>query len=321
MTMENTDPFVSFVLPAYKQQFLAAAIQSILDQRYANFELIIVDDASPENLAAVVAEFTDPRIRFYSNEQNIGGKDLVRNWNQCLTHATGEWVVLASDDDIYSPFFLEKLLALNKRFPNLDLFYCRFHTIDSFGETVSYSEPCLTYETAEEFIFFNLIQRRQQVAPNFMFRRTAIEQIGGFVNLPLAWGADDATWCTLTLGKGAAYCEDVLFQWRFSGANISSQKSNLIEKSRSRLLFLDYCRDKIIPSLREDNAVSAYYAKLIRFHYENSFKGEIIHALSHAKSFKIAYKSFQSKPIRSFIGLIGYVKMMVNIVYFKLSGK
>ena len=94
-------PKVSFVLPAYKRRFLHEAIASILSQSYTDFELIVVDDASPENLQEVVDEFHDDRLAYHRNERNIGGKDLVAAWNQAMEYAIGQWCVLASDDDVY----------------------------------------------------------------------------------------------------------------------------------------------------------------------------------------------------------------------------
>lgn len=63
----------SFVLPAYKIDYLKDAIDSILAQSYQDFELVIVDDASPNNLESVVNQYNDKRILFYKNEVNIGG--------------------------------------------------------------------------------------------------------------------------------------------------------------------------------------------------------------------------------------------------------
>ena len=102
--MQNT--LISFVLPAFKSEFLEQAINSILNQTYENFELIIVNDCSPDNVEEIVYSFKDKRIKYYENEKNIGGTNLIDNWNLCTRFANGEYLILASDDDIYSPDFL-----------------------------------------------------------------------------------------------------------------------------------------------------------------------------------------------------------------------
>ena len=61
----------SFVLPAYKATFLREAIDSILAQSYPDFELIIVNDKSPEDLTSIVNSYHDVRIQYYVNAQNI----------------------------------------------------------------------------------------------------------------------------------------------------------------------------------------------------------------------------------------------------------
>ena len=93
-------PKVSFILPAYKSQFLREAIASILAQTYRDFELIVVDDCSPQGLKSIVDEFNDPRLTYNRNETNIGGKDLVAAWNKALSYAYVQvaYTILASRD-------------------------------------------------------------------------------------------------------------------------------------------------------------------------------------------------------------------------------
>ena len=102
----------SFVLPAYKAHFFKEALDSILTQTYKDFELVIVNDASPEDLDSIVEQYDDPRIHYYVNEKNIGGKDLVAQWNHCLEYAQGDYIILASDDDVYHPEYLKKWINL-----------------------------------------------------------------------------------------------------------------------------------------------------------------------------------------------------------------
>lgn len=88
-------PMFSFIMPCYKRQFLGKAIESILAQTYDDFELVVVNDASPENLYEVVDSVSDPRLRYEDNITNLDGCDLVACWNFNLSNR-GEWS-LASD--------------------------------------------------------------------------------------------------------------------------------------------------------------------------------------------------------------------------------
>ena len=81
-------------IPAYKGKFLKECIESVLAQSYKDFELIVVDDASPDNLAEIAASFDDPRLSYHRNKTNCGAVDVVDNWNKCLAMAKGEYICL-----------------------------------------------------------------------------------------------------------------------------------------------------------------------------------------------------------------------------------
>ena len=97
----------SIIVPAYKPQFLAECIESILAQTYSDWELIIVNDASPYDLDSIVKNYEDRRIRYYINEKNFGAVAMVNNWNHCLEYVTGEYVINMGDDDKLTPACLE----------------------------------------------------------------------------------------------------------------------------------------------------------------------------------------------------------------------
>jgi glycosyltransferase involved in cell wall biosynthesis len=97
---------VSVIIPAYNQaQFLGEAIQSVLDQTYPNFELLVVNDASPDNTAEIVGQFSDPRIRYIAHEENRG---LPAARNSGMRAAEGELIALLDGDDF---FHADKLAA------------------------------------------------------------------------------------------------------------------------------------------------------------------------------------------------------------------
>ena len=73
----------SVLIPAYKRQYLQECIDSVLSQTFQDFEIVIVDDCSPEDIKSVVYLFNDSRISFYRNEANCGAVDVVDNWNKC----------------------------------------------------------------------------------------------------------------------------------------------------------------------------------------------------------------------------------------------
>ena len=95
---------ISVTIPAYKGKFLEEAIISVINQSWQEWELIIVDDCSPEDLASIVKPYlSDRRIRYYRNEKNCGVYDVVDNWNICLGYCTGDYVLCMGDDDRLLP--------------------------------------------------------------------------------------------------------------------------------------------------------------------------------------------------------------------------
>lgn len=230
-------PTVSFILPAYKRRFLRDAIASILAQTYTDFELVVVDDASPENLKEVVDFFHDKRLIYHRNEENIGGKNLVTAWNHAMHFAKGKWCVLASDDDVYEPNYLESMFNLTEEYPQVDLFRCRIGCIDDNGNITSVGEYRAEWESCWEMLYYRGVRRSLQMAPEFMFRRTALEEIGGFVDFPLAISSDDATWYALAQSGGCVCAPQCMFYWRMSGQNICTRTDNMVLKAKAMLQF------------------------------------------------------------------------------------
>lgn len=258
---------VSIVLPAYKRCFLKESLDSILAQTYTNFELIIVDDASPEHLADIVEAYDDPRIQFYRNEKNIGKEDLVANWNHCVKYACGDLLLLASDDDIYMPTFLEKIVNLAKEHPECDLFHCRVAVINEQGTIIHAGEPVPAFESDIDFIVQRALNRRTQLIPDFVFRLKALREVGGLVNYHKAWYSDEMTCYLLAKGKGVWAVPEVLFHWRCSTVNISSVTYDTLQKADASLKHLQNMH-KLIPQLHPTNEFESYLLNQLALHIQ-----------------------------------------------------
>ncbi len=104
------DELVSIIMPSYNTaNYIAASIQSVLDQTYQNWELLLVDDCSTDDTDAVVAPFlSDARIRYLKNEQNSGA---AISRNRALREAKGRWIAFLDSDDLWEPQKLEKQLT------------------------------------------------------------------------------------------------------------------------------------------------------------------------------------------------------------------
>lgn len=106
------DGLVSIVMPSWNTgKFIGRSIQSVLDQTYTHWELLIVDDCSADDTDSVVSSIKDKRIKYFKNETNQGAA-LTRN--RALREATGEWIAFLDSDDLWEPTKLERQVAFMK---------------------------------------------------------------------------------------------------------------------------------------------------------------------------------------------------------------
>jgi|tagenome__1003787_1003787.scaffolds.fasta_scaffold20910112_1 glycosyltransferase involved in cell wall biosynthesis len=117
------DPSVSVCIPAFdSERWTSKTIQSVLEQTFEEFELIVVDDASKDGTLREIRAFDDPRIRVYSNSRNLGH---TGNWNRTLNLARGPFVKFLNCDDILYPDCLETMVDLLIRNPSVGLAFSR----------------------------------------------------------------------------------------------------------------------------------------------------------------------------------------------------
>ena len=299
---------VSFVLPAYKGEFLQSAIESILQQTYKDFELIIVNDKSPYNLKEIVASFQDSRIRYYENSINIGGKDLVANWNQCLKYAQGDFIVLASDDDYYLPTYLEKMISLSERYPQINLFHCRVAVIDENNKFIYWGTPIAEYESDIDFVFQRAINLRTQLVPEFLCRTASLKKIGGFINYPKAWYSDEMTWYTIAKGDGVVATNETLFYWRSSKTNISTSTSDIVDKAKASEKHLAGMKD-LLGSLVATNDRDQYLLNYLNQNIRKSIVKQLIYDLTKTNLIQII-RVLQQKGNRNLFDRQDYVNLI-----------
>lgn len=225
--MNSNSVKFSITIPAYKGRFLYEAIESVLRQTYNNWELIIVDDCSPEDIFGIVNQFSDPRIRYYRNEENCGAVNVVDNWNKCLEYATGDYIICMGDDDRLLPNCLEDLVKLIRKYPSLDVYHAWTQIIDENGA----AKRALIKRNEFENVF-SLISHKikgdYQFIGDFCFKLSSLKDCGGYYKLPLAWCSDDITSYRAAEKKGIANTQTICFEYRVSSLTITKQVSKEI---------------------------------------------------------------------------------------------
>ncbi len=108
------------------EKWIGESIESIINQTYSNWELIIVDDCSADNTDEIVRSYVDKRIKYFKNGTNCGAA-LTRN--RAIREAQGEWIAFLDSDDLWVPTKLEKMIAFAKN-NNYSFIYHNYEKID-----------------------------------------------------------------------------------------------------------------------------------------------------------------------------------------------
>lgn len=260
--MVQASPTFSIGIPAYKDKYLKKCIQSILNQTYKNYEIIIINDCSPKDLAHIVKNFEDPRIRYYENNQNIGAENVVKNWNKCLELANGDFFVLMGDDDIMAPNYLEEFYNLINKYSDLDVFHCRTLIIDEEDNPISLTCSWPEFENTLDNIWHRISARRNQYISDFVYRTEHLLKCKGFFFLPLAWGSDDITSYRACANKGIAHTNQELLKYRSSRHTISST-GDLSLKLLSTIRYYEWLQS-FIDEIEKNDSIEINKYKIIK---------------------------------------------------------
>lgn len=157
--------FFSIVLPTRNRAgLLPFAIRSALNQTFGDFELIISDNFSSDETAAVARSFGDKRIKYFRSEKSLLMGD---SWEFALNHAKGEFVTFLSDDDAYSKIFLERMYSLiNKE--NADIISCNltpYYGVDAYDYGRNIARQSLVIRPFSREV--NVLDRKEAIAALF----------------------------------------------------------------------------------------------------------------------------------------------------------
>lgn len=282
-------PKYTFLLPAYKAKFFAEALVSIKSQTFKDFKVIVSDDCSPEDLKSVFDKVVgdDSRFVFRRNEVNMGGKSLVSHWNLLVDLCDTEFLIMASDDDIYELKFLEEIDVLTVKFPDIDLYKGRVRRIDQKGETIEEDPLFYSYENQISFIYNHYKLNPIHCIANYVFRAEVIKE-RKFVDFPLAWFSDDATVFGCSK-NGIANSDSLIFRFRDSDTNLSNPKTTSEDNRYKKIIaseqFFSWFSNDILKSLSPVNRLEEKQISAVKYYFRKRVF-EQINAYNHLLSFK-----------------------------------
>lgn len=171
--MDSFTPVVSVVLPVYNgKAYLKEAIDSVLNQSFGNFELIIIDDGSTDDSADLIRAYDDPRIRFYRQEN----KGLAATLNRGIALAKGEFIARQDQDDICLPARFEKQMDWFDKHPEAGM----VGTAAEIWVGRTKTDRVLQHPTEDAWIRFGLLFHNHFVHSSVMIRKTALDDVGGY---------------------------------------------------------------------------------------------------------------------------------------------
>lgn len=211
----------SILIPVIKGKFLATAIESVLKQTYSDWEMIVYNDCSPDNIDEIIRQYNDSRIKYFKSDKNLGSEDPSKTWNTMLPLASGQYICLLGDDDYISDNYLEEIQKLILRYKNVDIFRVQLKRVNEKNEVIFSGDLLPEHESWGQFLYQRIVKNRVQSTTEFILKKKALLDIGGYVNFPLAWGSDDATYLLLAKNNGIASTNKAYAYWRKSLLNIS----------------------------------------------------------------------------------------------------
>ena len=216
-------PLVSILFPVYNTaDYLREAMDSMLSQTFKDFELIVLDDCSPDNAEEILDTYSDPRIVRYRGEKNQG---LANVLNVGIGMAKGRYIARMDSDDISLPERLEVQVKYLEEHPEIDLCSCGMQLFEAKNDVwIRENDPEKVKVTA---LFYSPILHASSV-----WRKDAFESRGLRFRQEMVPAEDYDLWCrALAAGLQMVNIADLLYKYRIR----SGQATSNTEKSKEKI--------------------------------------------------------------------------------------
>ncbi|HRO42892.1 MAG TPA: glycosyltransferase family A protein [Flavipsychrobacter sp.] len=211
---------VSVIMCAYNvSEFIDRAINSILEQTYQDWELIICDDASTDNTIELIGKYLkDERIKLHQQTKNVG---YLKNKNYAFTLYSGDLITQLDADDTCPPDRLEKQVAVFKNHPEIKICGSNYQQIDL------HDKPLGATKHQEDFLISDLKDEYPFWFPGLIFHKELIDEFGLFSEYFSGIFGDDNYWTIRVNRKYPIYfLKDVLYNYRINPNSITNVFNN-----------------------------------------------------------------------------------------------
>lgn len=244
-------PIVSVILPAYNAEAtIAETIQSIIDQTYTNWELVVINDGSTDNTEKIVKSFYDVRIKYFENE---GNKKLIYTLNRGLNLASGKYIARMDADDICKPQRFEKQVSFMET--HREVIVCGTQ-IDYFGSKANIYRK-LKFPTNDKDLKEMLATSTCFAHPSVMIRRDVLIKSGVLYDMRYKNAEDYCLWIDLASYGKYANLEESLLLYRISDTQIS--QPNNLQTMKSVIA----CKKKYVRTYLNESLVESIFEEPI----------------------------------------------------------
>ena len=223
----NPSPTLSVLMPVFNaERYLRAAIESILNQTFADFEFIILNDGSTDGSKEIILSYPDPRIRYVENEKNLG---LIQTLNKGVGLCKGKYIARMDADDISMPDRLKRQYRFMEKHPNVGVCGTWAKVIDATNTV----QGKIVNQTYPSFVSIHLLFSVPLVHPSCLMR-TAILQQHPYHPAPAA--EDYNLWCRLNGVTRIANIPAFLLYYRWHESNVSKEQNQVQEKNTIQII-------------------------------------------------------------------------------------
>jgi len=216
---------ISVLLPVYNSEsFVGDAIDSILNQSFVDFELVIVNDGSTDGSEQIIQSFSDPRIVYLENHQNCG---LVATLNTGLARASGVYIARMDADDISCKNRFEKQFAFLGEHPEIGIVGGAIQEITSSGRNTSIH----SFPLSHDLIAWSLCFRNPIAHPTVMIRKEILNSVGGYPKEYII-PEDYHLWSNLISTTRFANLPDTVLNYRQHKDSVSSRLKKQNQENR-----------------------------------------------------------------------------------------
>jgi glycosyltransferase involved in cell wall biosynthesis len=211
--MPGDAPLVSFCVPTYNRaRFLGETLESALAQTVSDFEIVVVDDASPDDTPGLMARYRDSRIRYIRNPTNLG---IPQNSNRAFSLARGRNLILLEDHDLMEPNYLEATLGILERHPGVGFVGTAITIIDQEAKPVrQWLADFGEVTPGRQLLRFLLTHTTCPFSVTTVIRRDVMQGIDPPFEGRYWWFADQHLWLQLATRGDFGFVREPLLKMR-----------------------------------------------------------------------------------------------------------